>query len=98
MSEIWQEVLGRDRVSVDDDFFALGGHSLLGMRILSRLGSLTQRQLPLRLLFEARTVAALAAAVERERPPASAEDREMARMLAALEQLSDEDARRLLAT
>lgn len=54
---VWQEVLGLDRIGVDDDFFALGGHSLaavqIGTRVKSRLGT----ELDLRAFFEHPTVA-----------------------------------------
>ena len=34
---VWSEVLGRDRVSADDNFFALGGHSLVALRVVARI-------------------------------------------------------------
>ncbi len=37
LAEIWSEVLAIDRVGIDDDFFALGGHSMLAVRMLARL-------------------------------------------------------------
>jgi amino acid adenylation domain-containing protein len=64
LAGIWAEVLGVERVGADDNFFELGGHSLLATRVMSRLRSAFDIAMPLRALFEASTLADLAAQVE----------------------------------
>ncbi|MFE1174091.1 amino acid adenylation domain-containing protein [Streptomyces sp. NPDC058773] len=61
----WAEVLGIARVGVEHEFFDLGGHSLLATRLGAGLRDLFGIEIPLRVLFEATTVRAQAAALER---------------------------------
>jgi acyl carrier protein len=64
LANIWAEVLGLERVGVHDNFFELGGHSLLAIQIISRLRQALGCDIPVRLLFDHPTVAALDAALE----------------------------------
>jgi amino acid adenylation domain-containing protein len=64
LAAIWGEVLGIDRVGVDDNFFELGGHSLVATRVVSRVRRTFGVDMPLRALFEAQTVRALAAGLD----------------------------------
>ncbi|MDC0708183.1 amino acid adenylation domain-containing protein [Stigmatella sp. ncwal1] len=64
LAGIWQEVLGVPRVGVSDNFFDLGGHSLIAIQVISRVREAARVELPVRALFEEPTVSGLAARVE----------------------------------
>ena len=61
LATLWAELLGVTRVGRHDDFFALGGHSLLGVQLVSRIRARMQRELPLAALFAYPTLAKQAA-------------------------------------
>ncbi|HSS48749.1 MAG TPA: amino acid adenylation domain-containing protein, partial [Thermoanaerobaculia bacterium] len=64
MSEIWAEVLGRERVGIHASFFDLGGHSLLAMQVISRVRKVFGVEILMRTLFEHDTVNALSERVD----------------------------------
>jgi len=83
VSAIVTNLLKLDQVGIDDNFFMLGGHSLLGTQIIAQVAETCGVDLSLRSLFDAPTIRMLSAEVER-------------RILAKLEAMSDEEAQFLL--
>ena len=64
MANIWAEVLGLEKIGINSNFFDLGGHSLMAVRIISRLRAVFQIDLPLHMLFESPSVAELSDLVD----------------------------------
>ena len=65
LAEIWQNVLGVERVGLEDNFFDLGGHSLLAARMANRLRELTRGRVSVTLILQAPTIAQLAEQLEK---------------------------------
>jgi thioesterase domain-containing protein len=68
LAAIWSELLGVERVGVNDDWFQLGGHSLLATRLFSRIEQATGKNLPLAALLEGATIKHLASLVGETEP------------------------------
>ncbi|MPR02314.1 amino acid adenylation domain-containing protein [Pseudomonas sp. MAFF 212408] len=66
LAEVWAQVLGLERVGIEDDFFALGGHSLAAVSLASRLQSVLSAPVTVNAVFNAPSVAAFAALVQSE--------------------------------
>ncbi|MBX3718722.1 MAG: hypothetical protein KF898_03630 [Parachlamydiales bacterium] len=63
---IWQQFLGTEKIELDDDFFALGGDSLLGLQVISRIEEELGVTLKLHSLFQYRTISQLTAAINQQ--------------------------------
>ena len=87
LAEFWSEILGIERVGVNDNFFDLGGHSLLATQAISRIRETFQTDLSLRSFFAAPTIAALSVTI------AEISDAELEAVMAELEQLPDQEAK-----
>jgi hypothetical protein len=91
VAEIWSDVLGLDRVGVDDAFLDLGGHSLLAVQIQARLGEIFPFEVTLPDIFEARTVAALSAHLEAQGAAHGVDVTDVCRTLRMIDRMSDDE-------
>ncbi|MGH9933379.1 MAG: SDR family NAD(P)-dependent oxidoreductase [Pyrinomonadaceae bacterium] len=87
IADIWQIVLGIDKVGVHDNFIALGGHSLLAIQVISRMREAFQIDLPMDVIFKAPTVAELADTVVRTLTEQTDQET-LAQLIAEVEELS----------
>ena len=106
LADLWGDLLGIEQIGIHDNFFLLGGHSLLGLQVMTRIDETFRIELPLSALFEAPTVSELAAAIARNGDAPSerripeirrVDPLDAQRMLDSLDALSEEEMDRLLA-
>ena len=88
VADIWQQVLGIQQVGVHDNFFDLGGHSLLVSQVIGRLREAFQVDLPLSKIFDVPTVSGLAEVIAHIKN--EVEDQERLEVLDILSRLSEE--------
>ncbi|MGH9760976.1 MAG: phosphopantetheine-binding protein, partial [Blastocatellia bacterium] len=86
----WGEILGMERVGINENFFKLGGHSLLGTVMISRIRTAFQVELALNSLFKYPTVATLNEAIE-SLLIGQTDANEMAGLIESVELLSEEE-------
>jgi acyl transferase domain-containing protein len=89
IADIWQQILGLELVGIHDDFFSLGGQSLLATKLTGRLSGAFQVELPIRKFFQSPTVAGLAQAISVLQTEQKEQERN--ELLEILSQLSDEE-------
>ncbi|MEW5929751.1 MAG: amino acid adenylation domain-containing protein [Gemmatimonadota bacterium] len=94
LAGVWAEVLGRERVGVEDDFFDLGGHSLLATQVSTRLKA-SRIQAPVRMLFQHPTVEEMARALVAAEP-SPGQTEKVAALVLRVQSLSPEARRALL--
>jgi amino acid adenylation domain-containing protein len=70
LCRLWQQVLRRERVGIHDNFFRIGGHSLLAAQVAARMRENFQVDIPLRRMFEGPTIAQLAQVIDQTLPTA----------------------------
>ena len=106
VAKIWNEVLVREPIGIHENFFEMGGHSLLATQVMSRVARTFRVELPLRVLFESPTIAALSLQIaqsqnltvsdqieiKREIAPEAAEE-----LLGRIDQMSEDEVDSLLA-
>ena len=88
-------MFGFEQIGIHDDFLALGGHSLLAMQMLSRVRAAFHIELPLRQIFEARTIADLAKLVT-EGTIATADKNELADLERLIGDMDEEQVAKAL--
>ena len=77
LAKIWTDILGVERVGVNDNFFALGGHSLLSVRLVSEIEKAFNFQIPLSSLFKISTIAEIAELICDKKPLETIDEQEM---------------------
>jgi acyl carrier protein len=95
IARTWESILGIEAIGIHDDFFELGGNSLMAIQVISRLREIYCVDLPVDVFFETPTIHNAARAVLEVQISDTDADL-LAQMLAEVTQLSEEDAQKQL--
>jgi NAD(P)-dependent dehydrogenase (short-subunit alcohol dehydrogenase family)/acyl carrier protein len=90
ISQTWQRLLGIGKIGVNDDFFDLGGNSLLGTQLIAQLRQKFQVELPIRVLFEDPTISGVSKIIDEQKQENTPGQDLLADMLSKIENMSDE--------
>jgi acyl carrier protein len=98
--EMWEDLLGIEKIGIHDNFFELGGHSLLATRLISQLRDMYNVELPLRDLFESPTIVTLGISIaenlESTQSVTSKDITTIQETLKIVEQLSEDEVKAIL--
>jgi amino acid adenylation domain-containing protein len=96
LAGIWSEVLAVEKLGIHDNFFELGGDSILALRVIAQVRALFQVEVPVRVLFDEKTIAGMAGALGRDTNE-GAELEQIAELALSVSQLSEAEVETLLA-
>jgi len=104
LTSIWQEVMGLHRIGINDNFFALGGHSLMASQVVARVRDTFRIELPLSQAFESPSISELSLVIEqlikrspdKPAPHAPRSESERRELLSKIDQLSEAEIDSLL--
>lgn len=96
IAAVWQNLLGIGQVGIHDDFFDLGGNSLMGTQLISRMRERFKVDVPVKALFENPTIAGVSALIEAEREKGQKQEDVLADMLNKVENMSPEQIAAML--
>lgn len=95
LADVWQQLLGIEKVGIHDNFFELGGDSLFATQLVSELCKIFQIELSYKGFFNGPTIAELAEVIV-QKLSEQADQEELAQVLAEIEQLSENDTQAVL--
>lgn len=96
VTELWEELFGIEPIGVQDNFFQLGGDSLMAIQLSTRLRDRLGVDLAVNDLFEEATIASVAVRVDRALEQARAQEAELENMLAMVEHMSEDEVEKML--